>query len=180
MYMRLWNAVVLLTRALLHAVQDKNNSGLIAVDEIKRAMFEWNVELSDAKLALLLKSIDTNGDGQINYTEFCDGLARDTVAPAALGKHGMQSLEAMGVSAFELMDKQLGHSGKIKNYKMPSVKDFKVPTLTNIDSNEASKLVNMAQDVIALRFSDMHKAFRHFGEPKHHPLTQVAPCVTVD
>lgn len=36
-------------------------------------------------------------DGGISYEEFVDALARETVAPAAMGKRGMQSTEAMGV-----------------------------------------------------------------------------------
>ena len=36
-------------------------------------------------------------------------LARDTVAPAAMGKRDMQSKEAMGVDAQEMLHQQLGH-----------------------------------------------------------------------
>ena len=57
----------------------------------------------------LLGVLDANGDGCIDYKEFVDVLARDTVAPAALGKRDMQSTEAMGVSAYAAMDEQLGH-----------------------------------------------------------------------
>ena len=59
-----------------------------------------------------------SGDGFINYDEFVDALARDTVAPDAMGKRGMQSDEAMGVSAFALLEEQLGHK-KVENFKMP-------------------------------------------------------------
>ena len=38
-----------------------------------------------------------------------DVLARDTVAPAAMGKRDMQSKEAMGVDSQELLAQQLGH-----------------------------------------------------------------------
>ena len=46
---------------------------------------------------------------QVDYKEFVDVLARDTVAPAAMGKRDMQSLEAMGVDSQELLAEQLGH-----------------------------------------------------------------------
>ena len=40
-------------------------------------------------------------------------LARGTVAPAAMNKRGLQSSEAMGEDAFELLDQQLaGNVGK--------------------------------------------------------------------
>jgi hypothetical protein len=49
----------------------------------------------------------------VDYKEFVDVLARDTVAPAALGKRDMQAKEAMGV---ESLDKAfLGHGNSVKN-----------------------------------------------------------------
>ena len=69
----------------------------------------WQTELIDA--------CDVDGDGQVDYKEFVDVLARDTVAPAAMGKRDMQSLEAMGVDSQEAMAQQLGHGG-IKKYNV--------------------------------------------------------------
>jgi len=56
-------------------------------------------------------------DDEIDYDEFIDVFARDTVAPAAMGKRDMQSKEAMGEDAYELLNEELGHK-KIKNFKM--------------------------------------------------------------
>jgi len=81
-------------------------------------MHLWGVDLDDAKLEMLMAMCDTDGDGAIGYNEFVDALARDTVAPAAMGKRGMQSLEAMGVDSQEHLAHQLGHV-KILNYKVP-------------------------------------------------------------
>ena len=56
---------------------------------------------------------DRDGDGHVDYKEFVDALARDTVAPAAMGKRGMQAKEAMGV---ESLDKAfLGHGNAPKH-----------------------------------------------------------------
>ena len=44
-----------------------------------------------------MRHCDVDKDGGISYEEFVDALARETVAPAAMGKRGMQSTEAMGV-----------------------------------------------------------------------------------
>ena len=53
--------------------------------------------ITEAKLQELIAACDHDGDGQVDYKEFVDVLARDTVAPAALGKRDMQAEEAMGV-----------------------------------------------------------------------------------
>jgi Ca2+-binding EF-hand superfamily protein len=96
---------------------DVDNSGRIALPEIERAMHMWGLGdgMTKDKLRMLLVQCDSDGDGHIDYKEFVDHLARDTVAPAAMGKRGMQSDEAMGVSAYEMLEKQLGHGPKPKN-----------------------------------------------------------------
>ena len=48
-------------------------------------------------VSILMSHCDVDKDGGISYDEFVDALARETVAPAAMGKRGMQSTEAMGV-----------------------------------------------------------------------------------
>jgi len=107
-------------RKAFHYV-DVDNNGTINAEEIRRAMHMWGMNLDDEKLAMLMAQCDTNGDGEIEYDEFVDHLARDTVAPAAMGKRGMQSLEAMGIDAQAHLAHELGH-GKINNFKMPGYK----------------------------------------------------------
>ena len=89
---------------------DLDRSGRLSKEELRRALDLWNIPLTDEKLNLIMDECDLDGDG-VSYTEFVDKLARETVAPSAMGKRGMQSAEAMGVDAFELMDQQLGHGG---------------------------------------------------------------------
>ena len=93
---------------------DLDRSGRLNKKEIARALDLWNVPIDEAKLDLLMSTCDADGDGGVSYEEFCDKLVRETVAPAAMGKRGMQSGEAMGVSAFAMMDEQLGHGKKEK------------------------------------------------------------------
>ena len=107
-------------RKAFHYV-DVDNSGTVDAHEVRRAMHLWGIDMTDEQLEILMAECDPDGDGQIEYNEFIDHLARDTVAPAAMGKRGMQSKEAMGVDAQELLNEQLGHK-KIKNYKMPGAK----------------------------------------------------------
>ena len=88
---------------------DLDRSGTLNAKEIRRALDLWNMPIDDEKLAELIEACDGDGDGEVNYKEFVDVLARDTVAPAAMGKRDMQSKEAMGVDSQELLAKQLGH-----------------------------------------------------------------------
>ena len=96
---------------------DLDRSGRLSRTELRRALDLWNIPVDDAKLDLLMGECDADGDGGVSYEEFVDKLARETVAPDAMGKRGMQSAEAMGVDAYELMDQQLGHGG-IKKYNV--------------------------------------------------------------
>jgi len=86
---------------------DVDNSGEISQEEFKRQLERWGVPLDDVAMTNMFAMVDTSGDGVVNYDEFVDALARETVAIDAMGKRGMQSKEAMGVSAFELLDQQL-------------------------------------------------------------------------
>ena len=61
----------------------------------------------------LIAACDSDGDGQVSYAEFVDVFALDTVAPAALGKRGMQAQEAMGVA--DLDKAFLGHGSAPKS-----------------------------------------------------------------
>ena len=79
----------------------------------------WNIPLDHDKLQDLIDACDHDGDGEVDYKEFVDVLARDTVAPAAMGKRDMQSKEAMGVDSQEMLAKQLGHGDK--KYFDPSI-----------------------------------------------------------
>ena len=88
---------------------DLDRSGRLSKQEISRALDLWNVPMEDDILDLLLSDCDQDGDGGVSYEEFVDKLARGTVAPAAMGKRGMQSKEAMGVDAQEHLNAQLGH-----------------------------------------------------------------------
>ena len=99
---------------------DTDNSGTLDKKEIRRAMDMWNIPIDDEKLDDLIAACDTDGDGHVVYNEFIDVLARDTVAPAAMGKRGMQSQEAMGESAYKLLDEMIAGGPKKKAFD-PSI-----------------------------------------------------------
>ena len=87
---------------------DINGDGKVDEKELKHALRMWNIELDDATMKSLISACDVgDGDGKVDYKEFVDVLARDTVTSAAMGKRDMQAKEAMGVDS---LDKQyLGH-----------------------------------------------------------------------
>lgn len=89
---------------------DKDGSGTIGVKEFDKFLRGANLNMTDAQIQDMIDLIDTDKNGEINYDEFVDGLSRETVALAAKGKRGMQSLEAMGEDAFALLDKNLSRA----------------------------------------------------------------------
>lgn len=97
---------------------DLDRSGRLSRSEIRRALDLWNIPIDDRQLELLLGEIDEDGDDGISYEEFVDKLARGTVANAAMGKRGLQSLEAMGVAADEMLAIQLKGGTKITKYSV--------------------------------------------------------------
>jgi Ca2+-binding EF-hand superfamily protein len=165
---------------------DLDRSGTLNKKEISRALDMWNIPMDDAKLDELIAACDVDGDGDVDYKEFVDVLARDTVAPAAMGKRDMQSKEAMGVDAQEMMAQQLGHGG-IKKYNVSinapthdgarrsgtpqqaprgAATAASVPSATVKPAVDKQKLKNSsfvrgASDALNSRFSDMFKAFQY-------------------
>jgi Ca2+-binding EF-hand superfamily protein len=133
---------------------DLDNSGKLNREELRRALDLWNIPITDAKIDELMAACDADGDGEVDYKEFVDVLARDTVAPAAMGKRDMQSKEAMGVDAQAFLDKV-----KVKNAKATiNEAGAGVPVRVNIDAKQLQK---QATDAIAAKFTDVRKAF-HF------------------
>ena len=90
-----------------------NNDGVVSKSEIKRALNLFNLDLTDDRIDILMKECDEDGDGKVGYDEFVDALVRDTVAPDAMKKRGMQSKDAMGVDAYAALDQQI-HGQKVR------------------------------------------------------------------
>jgi len=133
---------------------DVDGSGLVGVEELRRALEKWNI--GSDNIEMLISACDKNGDGQISYNEFVDTLSRETVADAAMNKRGLQSKEAMGVGAFELLDQQLGHV-KHNNVKMDLHAGGGVIPEHNLKTKD---LINLTSTAMTSRFTDMFKAFQ--------------------
>ena len=76
---------------------DMDRSGTLDYKELRRALDLWNLPIDDQKLQELIEACDHDGDGQVDYKEFVDVLARDTVNPEAMGKRDMDAKAAFGV-----------------------------------------------------------------------------------
>lgn len=51
-------------------VFDRDHNGFISFDELKLAMINLGERLTDEELRAMMKAADTDGDGQIDFTEF--------------------------------------------------------------------------------------------------------------
>ena len=63
---------------------DADGSGQLSRDEIEGALKRMQVNIEKNKLDEIVKNCDADGDGNISYGEFVDGLARDLVAPSSI------------------------------------------------------------------------------------------------
>ena len=63
---------------------DRDGSGRLSKDELEGALKRWKIPITPEKLDALVTSCDADGDGNISYPEFVDGLARDLVAPTSI------------------------------------------------------------------------------------------------
>ena len=88
------------------------------------------VDLSTSPRRPLLGS----GDGEVDYKEFVDVLARETVTLAAMGKRGMQAKEAMGVDDLEEWDKT--QRVKFDGFNSHRINDLNLDDLTSKDRRD--------------------------------------------
>ena len=49
---------------------DTNNDGFISRDELQHMMMKLGEKLSDREIDAMIKAVDTNGDGMVNFEEF--------------------------------------------------------------------------------------------------------------
>ena len=51
---------------------DKDNSGSISIDEIKQVLSSDEFLIPDAEIEKIVKEVDMNKDGQVDYNEFLE------------------------------------------------------------------------------------------------------------
>ena len=54
---------------------DKDNSGTISPDEIKEVL-GFSSEVSSEQIDSIIKEVDINGDGEIQFDEFCQMMKK--------------------------------------------------------------------------------------------------------
>lgn len=54
---------------------DKDNSGTISPDEIKEVL-GFNSDVSSEQIDSIIKEVDINGDGEIQFDEFCQMMKK--------------------------------------------------------------------------------------------------------
>ena len=142
---------------------DLDRSGSLNEKELARALDLLNIPIDRPKLRELILCCDRDGDGQVDYKEFVDVLARDTVTLAAMGKRDMQALEAMGVAD---LDKEfLGHK-TFKNVKATINESFDLAMARDEKEDPAASkvssasMVKQASDSLNAKFTNMRKAFQ--------------------
>lgn len=79
-----WNQAARVRSAKAFADIDRDGSGKLSRDELEGALKRWKVPLTKDKLDNMVRQCDTDGDGNISYGEFVDGLVRDLVAPSSI------------------------------------------------------------------------------------------------
>ncbi|CAN6681245.1 unnamed protein product [Malus baccata var. baccata] len=94
------------------ATFDKNSDGFITTQELKESLKNIRIFMSDAEVEEMVKKVDANGDGLIDFDEFCmlcgsmrrreDGGAEEEELKEAFGvfdkdKDGLISVEELAV-----------------------------------------------------------------------------------
>jgi len=64
---------------------DKDGSGRLSRDELEDALKRWKVTCPPEKLDRLIRDCDADGDGNISYPEFVEGLSKELIAPSSIG-----------------------------------------------------------------------------------------------
>jgi Ca2+-binding EF-hand superfamily protein len=79
-----WSQAGRLKSAKAFSDIDRDGSGRLSRDELEDALKRWKVPITPEKLDALVTACDADGDGNISYPEFVDGMARDLVAPTSI------------------------------------------------------------------------------------------------
>jgi len=70
---------------------DKDGSGRLSREELEGALKRWKISTDKDKVDALVKSCDSDGDGNISYAEFVDCLSKDLLKPTSIWGNVPQS-----------------------------------------------------------------------------------------
>ena len=130
---------------------DLDRSGTLSRDELRRALQMWNLSTkTEETIDLLMAACDKDGSGDIDYKEFIDVLARDSVA----GK-------AIAVAAVEQAVPRRQRPGSPRSQSRP-----RTPIHPTMLKPAAGAIINEKNAILSTeaavnsRFKNMHQAFQ--------------------
>ncbi|WAR19340.1 CALM-like protein [Mya arenaria] len=116
------------------AAFDKNNDGLLNFPEVKDMLVSIGRDPRSCRVNEVLKEVDTDGDGAINFAEFLNFIAREQLAE---GPEEQSELQQM----FAMFDRN--RDGRITHAEM---KRALAETGQNVPDSEIESMIREADD----------------------------------
>ena len=139
---------------------DLDNSMTLSRSEIKRAMQQWNIPVSNEVVDGLLMALDKNGDDAISYDEFVKVLARDTVVASAMSTTGMRGTLQERPATPGRPQSPRSLSSRADPQLQPLQRPASATKRVQVYDANPEKLLETTRDVLNNKFTHMRDAFR--------------------
>ena len=159
---------------------DLDNSGTVNRQELDRALKLMGIELPPERIEYLWRKIDRDGDGEVDYKEFVDAFARDTVMPGAMDEVVekpptreptpiVKEPAPPTLRELRLMEKHRQRQERAAEAERQRLLEIErnrprqiTPTIQGRDEQAAQDIaVAYAKEGLNSRFADMRKAFKY-------------------
>jgi len=85
---------------------DENKDGVIAPDEFRKGLSNFGFQVDDAQFAQLMKTVDADGSGQIEYNEFAASLLQADDTTLGIGENEVAKTSCKATYAAKSVPKQ--------------------------------------------------------------------------